>query len=175
MDKRDRMREAIDAFGARYDYDMSYQRALLDAAPDSFEAFSRAQGLPHVRKYLTADQHYTAAISMMQAEDCGDCLVLNVKMAREAGVPGKLIEALLERPADLSPVLADVRAQAFAVSGSPVGDREVGKRLREALGEPAFAELALLLAGLRLYPSVKRALLVARPAAVALAEHAANA
>ena len=170
MQKRDRMMEAIGAFEARYDYDMSYQRELLEAAPESFEAFARAQTLAQVRKHLSVNVFFVAAVALMAAEDCGDCLLLNLKLAEEAGVYPELMKAVLEAPETLPPLLQDVRAQAFAVSRSSVGDAKVGERLRAELGREGFAELALLLAGLRLYPSVKRALLVARPAAVALAE-----
>jgi hypothetical protein len=172
MSKHERQLEAIRAFAEAYDYDMSYQERLLSDAPESFEAFARAQGLAVVQHFLTDEVHWTARISMMLAEDCGDCLVLTLRMAREAGFSDELAGAVLDRPAELPTLLQDVRSMAAAVSRNPLGDAEVGGRLLDQLGPRGFAELSVCLTGCRLYSSVKRALLAARPAAIALAEAA---
>ena len=163
MQATDKYRESIQAFGRRYRYDMSYQLDLLDAAPEAFETFARAQGTSSHRRALPLDAHYVARLAMMQAEDCGDCVAINLRMALEAGVERELLRTLLERPHELSASLRDVRDHAFDVSAKPKPDAARVARLQAALGHDGFAELSVCLAGCRLFTTVKRSLLKARP------------
>lgn len=151
-------RRAIDAFAARYRYDMSYQHELLDAAPAAFEVFARAQGTSGHRRALPLEAHYVARIAMMQAERCNECALLNVRMALEAGVDRALVTALLREPERLDPLLRDVRDHVFAVSSGPGLDAERTERLRAGYGAEGFAELAVCLAGCRLFTTLKRSL-----------------
>ena len=157
---------SIQAFGERYRYDMSYQTELLDSAPQAFDAFARAQGTSAHRQRLPLDAHYVARVAMMQAEDCRDCIQVNLRMAVEAGVPRELMLTLLHRPEELEPGLADVRAHAFDVSRGPTLDAERVERLRSRYGADGFAELAVCLAGCRLFTTAKRSLNKAQPGAV---------
>ncbi|MBX2850180.1 MAG: hypothetical protein KTR15_00375 [Phycisphaeraceae bacterium] len=151
-------RDEIQAFGKRYDYDMAYQLEILEAAPEAYEVFARGQGMSGHRKHLTRNVHFAAHVAMMQAERCTGCLVLVLKMAVEAGVDRGLLELLLEQPEALPDELRDVRDHAFDVSAGRVSDEGRAHRLRRVLGDQGFAELAVCLAGCRLFTTVKRAL-----------------
>ncbi len=151
-------KDAIHDFAQRYEYDMSYQLDLLEAAPGAFKAFNRAQGTSSYRRALPLDVHYVARIAMMQADDCGGCLRLNLRMAVEAGVERELLDKLLRRPKDLPIALQDVRDHAFDVTSQTPPDPSRIERLRTAYGEDGLAELAVCFAGCRLFPTVKRAL-----------------
>lgn len=166
MLKLQETRDAIQAFGERYRYDMSYQTELLDAAPDSFQVFARAQGTSGHRSALPLDAHYVARVAIMQAEDCGDCIQVNLRMAIEAGVDRDLLETVLERPEALPQNLRDVRDHALDVSSRPTPDEARAERLRSAYGRDGFAELAVCLAGCRLFTTVKRSLGKASPSSV---------
>lgn len=151
-------RDEIRAFGERYGYDMSYQMQILDASPEAYEVFARAQGTSSHRKHLTRTVHYVAHVAMMQAERCRGCLILVLKMAVEAGVDRALLHTLLEQPDALPDELRDLRDHVFDVSAGRVSDQGRAQRLRRALGEEGYAELAVCLAGCRLFTTVKRAL-----------------
>jgi hypothetical protein len=102
----------------------------------------------------------------MQHEDCGSCLQLNLKMAVEQGVARELLQTLLDAPEDLPETLQDVRQHTLSVVQGQVVDAECAERIKTALGRAAFAELALCIAGVRIYPTLKRALLKATTCAV---------
>lgn len=156
-------RKAIQNFSDRYRYDMSYQTELLDSSPEAFEVFGRAQGTSGHRKALPLDAHYVARVAMMQAEDCGDCIQVNLRMAVEAGVERDLLLTLLDHPDRLAPELRDVRDHAFDVSTKTTPDKDRVARLRDVYGRDGFAELSVCLAGCRLFTTVKRSLGKANP------------
>lgn len=148
----------LHTFGEAYTYDASYLLELLEASPPAYEAFKSARDLSSYRWALPLNEHFVARIAAMQGDGCGACTQLNLRMAVEAGVDRELLRTLLERPSELPAPLRDVREHAHGVaSGGPV-DPERVERLRSRLGSEAFAELALAIAGSRLFPGLKRAL-----------------
>jgi len=151
--------EELTAFGQAYDYDVSYLLQLNDASPGAFAAFRAAQALSSFREELPLDAHFVTRITAMQGEDCGPCAQLNLRMAVEAGVDRELLATLLDSPAQLPSPLQDVRAHTQAVVTGAVQDHERTKRLRQQYGEAAFAEIGACVAGSRIYPTLKRALL----------------
>ena len=94
----------------------------------------------------------------MQVEDCGACAQLNLRMAVEAGVDRGLLRTLIESPDRLPAPLRDVRDHVRSVVLGTESDSARAARLREQYGEAAFAELAVVIAGCRIYPTIKRAL-----------------
>lgn len=154
----DEIRSLISAFSAKYDYDASYQSAVLEAAPEAYLHFAAARAMISHRDKLPLDAHFVARVAMMQAEDCGACTQLNLRMAVEAGVDRDLLKTLLDDPERLPASLRDIRDHARAVAtGAPLDPKRT-RRLREALGDAGFAELAVCLTGCRIFPTLKRAM-----------------
>lgn len=149
----------IDAFGAAYHYDASYLAELYQASPSAYQVFAAAQAMSTFRETLPLDAHFVARVVAMQAEDCGPCAQLNLRMAVEARVDRGLLTILLESPEKLPGRLGDVRAHVCAVTSGEAGDPERAARLVREYGDAALAELAVCIAGCRMYPTVKRALL----------------
>jgi hypothetical protein len=168
----DDRRARIEDFAARWSYDMSYQRELLEAAPDAFDAFAGGLLISAHRRALPADAHFVARVVLMQAEECASCVRLNLRMALEAGVDRELLRAALERPDELPDALRDVREHVLdVVAGPTTAERpDPGRvaRLWMAYGREGLAELAVVLAGCRLFTTVKRALGKAPAGAVAV-------
>lgn len=150
--------EEIRKFGAHYDYDVSYLEALAEASPGAFEAFVQAMGLGRYRRKAPVDLLAIAKLVALRAEDCGPCTELNVKMAREAGVPEPVIRGALRRGEGLTPEQRDVYEYARAVAANSGMDPELLPRLQERYGHEVVAELAIAVVASRLYPTLKRGL-----------------
>lgn len=153
--------DQITAFEQAYDYDASYLHELLAASPGGFDAFDRARAIAQYREALPAEAFYVAAVTVMQEEDCGSCLRLNLRMAMEAGVDRRLLEQLLNEPQDLPAEFLDVRNHARSVLRNELPDVAAADRIKQWFGEAAFAELGLCIVGSRIFPTLKRALLKA--------------
>ena len=145
-------------FATHYQYDTGYLEQVLEQSPAGFQAFGSAQGLSLYRSALSIEAHFVARVAVMLADDCGACTQLNLRMAVEQGVERDLLQRLLDGGADLPPLLGDVAMHVRAVVAGQAIDLERVQRLRDGLGDEAFAELALTITGSRIYPSLKRAL-----------------
>ncbi|TWT97890.1 hypothetical protein Pla108_20440 [Botrimarina colliarenosi] len=146
-------------FRTAYDYDAGYLEKLLKASPGAYRAFDGGQSMSIYRKALPLDAHYVARVATMQVEDCGPCTQVNLRMAIEAGVERSLLETLLKNPDELPKELRGVRDHARAVVGAEQLDPDRAERLRAAYGDEGLAELAIVITGCRIYPTLKRALL----------------
>lgn len=149
----------LDAFAQAYSYDTGYLSQLLQTAPGAYTVFQAAQGLSTHREHLPLDAHFVARVATMQAEDCGGCTQLNLRMAVEAGVDRELLRTLLETPKRLPEPLRDIRDHAQEVARAPLPDPERAERIRRHYGDAAFGELGAVIAGCRIYPTLKRSLL----------------
>lgn len=159
MNDLTRQHAMITAFGQQYDYDTAYMTELLDASPAAYAAFAAALPLSSHRQALPLAAHFVARITTLQAEDCGACTQLNLRMAVEAGVDRAVLATLLARPDTLPAELADIRAHVLDVVGGSLPDPERAARIRARHGDAGFAELATAIAGSRLFPTIKRALM----------------
>lgn len=157
MDKQAAHRE-IEAFEARYGYDGTYMHELLEASPGGYERFTAFRPMALYREAAPTEAFYLAKIAAMQHEDCAGCLQLTVRQALEAGVDPAVVRAALDGGGDLEPDLADVYRFAADVAANRPRDTSRDARLRRTLGETAIAELALAIAGARVFPTIKRAL-----------------
>jgi len=151
----------LQSFSEAFQYDAGYLTELLDAAPGAYEAFVAGQTMSSYRKALPLDAHYVARIATMQAEDCGPCAQLNLRMAVADGVDRELLATLIDRPDPLPSHLCDIVEHCRAVVTGALADPDRAQRIRAHYGAEAFAELAVCIAGCRIYPTTKRALLKA--------------
>lgn len=151
-------RQALRNFGDDFGYDVSYLEAIIEASPAAFQAFAPVQGMSSFRRALPPEPHFVARIATVMQEDCGACAQLNITMAQRAGIDREVLRALVRKPAELAPILQDVRAHAIAVVGDGPQDPDRFARLQAAYGKEGMAELAICIAATRIYPSLKRAM-----------------
>lgn len=153
------IKSQLQAFSEKYHYDTGYMEALLDAAPGAYGAFSPGADMCKYRKALPLDAYFVASIATMRGEDCGPCAQLNLRMAVEFGVERDLLATLISAPEKLPPHLKDVHDHAHAVTQGPSPDPETAERIRRHYGDEAFAELAVVITGNRVFPTLKRAMM----------------
>lgn len=145
-------------FGTKYQYDTGYMQQLLDLSPAAYDTFAAAMGMSGHRVHLPLDAHHVACISALMADDCGACTQLDVRMALEAGIDRELLRQLLEEPAKLPAALRMVHDYATHVVKQGNADPARVTALRAQYGDAAFAELAVNVLGVRIYPALRRAL-----------------
>jgi hypothetical protein len=150
---------ALDGFSKRYDYDVSYMRAILDASPSAFlRLYDITKAATH-RQAAPLEAYFAAKLAGAMAEDCGPCTQLVVNMAREAKVADAQIEAVLKR--EIAAMSADA-ALGYRFAGAIVArageDDEVREAVRARWGEKGLIDLAYALQVGRLFPMLKAAL-----------------
>lgn len=149
----------IDRFGRKYDYDVSYMRAMLDASPEAFFKFIAVTKLSLHAEAAPKDAVFAAKLVGTLIEDCGPCTQLVADMAREAGVADDVIAAILSR--DESAMSADAAIGylfADAVARRSDDEDAARERVRTAWGEKGVIDLTFALQISRLYPMTKAGL-----------------
>lgn len=150
--------EEARAFSKQYDYDVAYMEDLLERSPTAYEAFLGGMTMSGVREVAPVELLAVARIAALQVEDCGPCLALSLKMAREAGVSEAVIRGALRGGNGLEGDASDVWRFAHAVAANEPLDETWRSALEARLGKGTIAELAVAIAGVRIYPAIKRAL-----------------
>ncbi len=95
--QNDRARSELRAFGAHYDYDVTYLEQILDTAPEAYERFTVLTELARHRQAAPPEAFYAAKLLGALEEDCGPCVQLVVDMAGEAGIAPEQIAAVATR------------------------------------------------------------------------------
>jgi alkylhydroperoxidase family enzyme len=157
MNTRD-FRKEIDEFEARYRYDSTYLRELLEHSPEGYAKFDNFMPLAGHREKLDPTAYWVAKLAAMQVEDCGDCLQLNVRMALENKVSKQVIESVLKGGKGLPEDLHDLYQ--FAVNVAAHNSTEIGlaERIETRFDKGALLELALCIATAKVFPTIKRTL-----------------
>ena len=149
-------RKAVEAFGARYNYDISYMLQMLKVSPAAFHHLGALAKLAAHREKAPVNAFYAAKIVGAVTEDCGPCVQLVVDMAREAGMPPASIEAVLKR--DLAAMDVDTvigfRFAAALVRRVPEED-DAREAVRQQWGEAGVIELPLAVQVGRVFPMIK--------------------
>ncbi|QDU61098.1 Carboxymuconolactone decarboxylase family protein [Planctomycetes bacterium Pan216] len=154
--------DEIHAFQQAYDYDAGYMVELLESSPEAFATFAKAEDAAKYRRELPVEAFHVAGITVMMIEDCGTCLQLNLRMAVQAGVHRETLALLLESPEKLSEPLRDVWEHVSSITRHEPPDPACAQRIKQRYGREAFAELALHAAMVRMYPTLKRGLMMAQ-------------
>ncbi|MBL9134865.1 MAG: hypothetical protein JNK85_03310 [Verrucomicrobiales bacterium] len=111
------------------------------------------------RRRLPPEALHLARLQAIRVEDCGECVQIEVNLARKAGVPPEFLRAVLsEQLENLPSDLADVVRFAFAVAVSASDEDGLRERLRQRYGDAGLVELCLGIASARFFPTLKRAL-----------------
>jgi hypothetical protein len=146
-------------YGRRYDYDTSYLEAVLDRAPAAFLLFSGILPIASYRSTAPASAWFAAKLVGAVSEDCGPCTQLVVNMAREAGVPGEALRAVLERDAAAMDDDVSVAVRfAEAVIGRTADEDDAREAVRARWGDGGVVDLALGIAVGRVFPMTKAGL-----------------
>ena len=137
-----------------------WMRELYAASPKAFFKFNRFnQGMGQHRDVLPPEVAAVAGIAAIKSEDCGPCLAIVVRFAQLSGVADDVIEAAVARRLDaLSPDLADAYRFAEAVAGADHDTADLEDQMRSRYGDRGMIELAFIIASVRVYPTLKRAL-----------------
>jgi hypothetical protein len=150
-----------ETLGTRLDY-------LRDVAGESESAFLKialAIPLTRHRQILPKTVFHLAILVTTQHEDCGECLEIVVQNALKEGVPSHDVRAALDKSYHLLPAPLE-EACAFAQALSQ-GSEDTGLRetLRDRYGTKGLIELGMVIAGARLFPTLRRVLGHARVSA----------
>lgn len=151
-------RSEIEEFETRYFYDGTYLKEMLATAPEAYRVFAGFLPMAQFRLHTEPDVYFTARITAFRETDCGPCLQLAIRKAREAGVTKESIQDVLavERPMD--PLREMVRRFARAILAGGLDCDQLRVNLVEKLGEAAIVELALAVSSAQIFPVVKRAM-----------------
>ena len=88
-------RRAIEAFGRRWNYDVSYMREILaDAGVGALLPLNALTKVGTYRRGVPARVYHAAKITASIAADCGPCAQLAVSMAEADGVEPATLRAL---------------------------------------------------------------------------------
>lgn len=148
----------IAQFEAHYNYDSTYMRDMLEHSPEGFAKFNNFLPLARHHEKLSNNDYWVAKLAAMQAADCGECLQLNVRMAREAGVARELIQAAVRGGDALPADLCDVYRYAKNVAANVPIDEDLLDRIEARFDKGALLEFALAIATASVFPVIKRAL-----------------
>lgn len=146
-------------YARHYNYDTTYLETMLREAPAAFFKFARIMSVAQHREVVPVDAFYAAKLVAVLAEDCGPCTQLVVDMAREAGVAGDQIEAVLADKA-IAMTESTVLGHRFAraVIDRSGDDNDCRDAVRAQWGEKGVIDLSLALAIGRLFPMLKAGL-----------------
>ena len=149
------LRQQEEAVGESMDY-------LRDVARASRSALFKFGLFAPLARHRTAASPAALAVARLVAtrhEDCGPCLQTCVRLASGDGVDAEVIRAVLaSRPEDLDAPLARVYRYAEAVASAALEATELAAEIAAEQGEKALVDLALAIASVRVFPTLKRGL-----------------
>lgn len=148
----------IAEFEAHYHYDAGFMKEMVQHAPSAYDHFQQFLPMARHREQLTAETYWIAKIAAMMVEDCGACLQLNVRMAREQNVDSHLIRAALDGGNDLPKPLKTVFHYAQQVAGQGSVDSDLMARIQSQYSRGQILELGLCIASAKVFPTIKRAI-----------------
>ncbi|MBY0585678.1 hypothetical protein K2X85_00785 [bacterium] len=147
--------KAEKSLGASLHYLRHVMRVSL---PDFFRLRRLGMLLNHRVALPPAPFHVARLVSVM-AEECGECVQIEINLARQAGVPADVLQSILAmRPSDLPEELGDVYLFAECVVQNSGDVEPLRAKMRHRYGERGLVELAMGIALARTFPTVKRGL-----------------
>jgi alkylhydroperoxidase family enzyme len=149
----------LDAFEREIGEPMDYLRHMARASVRSFLDFALRSPTAWRRRRLPPEPYHIARLVAVQSEDCGPCVQTAVTLALKDGVRPEVLRAIVSRrPEALEAELFDVYAFSLAVAGNTGEEERYRDALRGRYGDEGLVELALGIAGARMYPVIKRTL-----------------
>ena len=148
----------IDAAERKFGEKLDYLREIASASPVAFYKFALFLAFARHHKAAPLDAYYLASIGALLSEDCGPCLQIAVNQALAEGVSPWVISSALAGGASLD---ADCKLYldfGRAVSANGPEAEELRLKLAEKLSPAAMVDLAIAVAGARVFPTLKRGL-----------------
>ena len=147
--------KAEKAFGVSMDYLRHIARVSL---ADLLRLRKVGKLLAH-RSALPPVAFHVARLVSVMAEECGECVQIEVNLARQAGVRAEHLQSVLAmRPSDLPEELGDVYLFAECIAQNSGDVDPLRSKMRQRYGEKGLVELAMAIALARTFPTVKRGL-----------------
>lgn len=138
---------------------LEYCKFILWVSFRAFFKFGKFLAVDEYRRVLPPDPCYVARIVAIQDADCGSCVQIAVCQAKEAGVPVKILRAVLDgKLNELPEELSDACRFAEAVVTANGEEDALRERIRLRYGDEGLIEMALGIASCRTFPTIKRAL-----------------
>ncbi len=138
---------------------LDWMRHILRRSLAAYRKVVRFMPMAEHRAGAPKDVWHVARIAAIRHEDCGPCLQIIVNEAVRDGVAPAIVRAALNNDAAaLGPRLDLARRFAMAVAAHADEAEELRQQLVAEIGEDALVDLALTIAGVRVYPTIKRAL-----------------
>lgn len=154
------LRAAVANFERKWDYPSDYMRELIDIDPGAALAFARASGIARRNRGAPPALFHAAKLTTALHEDCGPCAQLAADMAVRGGVSPEVVRAVIAGDvAGMGEQAALGWRFARAVLARDVEAQDAPRRaIVGRWGEGALVSVALAIAGVRLFPTVKQAL-----------------
>ena len=138
---------------------LEYLRYILAESQPAFWKLAMFIPLAEHRSAASPEAYAIAKLVAARHEDCGSCVEINAKQAREAGVEADIIHnTLTGNVATLPAELADVYRFARAVVTQAPETDTLRAELEWQLGRKAMIDLAFALASTRVFTTLRRAL-----------------
>jgi alkylhydroperoxidase family enzyme len=138
---------------------LHYLRHVLRVSLPDFFRLRRLSLLLNQRLILPPAPFHVARLVAVMSEDCGECVQMEIHLARQAGVPADVVQAVISlRPSDLPEELGDVYLFAECVVQNAGDVEPLRTKMRHRYGEKGLIELSLAIALARTFPTVKRGL-----------------
>lgn len=137
---------------------LDYARFLLRASLGAFLRFTKLISVSEYRKRLPAPPYHAARLIATRAADCGECLGIEIRMAAKAGVSPGTVRSILEDPTRLDEELSRVVRFTNSVVEAKYDGDDDREQLRGLYGDAGLAELALAIAAVQAFPTIKRTL-----------------
>lgn len=147
-------------FSRRYEYDVSYLHELAEVSPGAFLRYLMIAPLGQYRKTAPIDAYFAAKMVATTRADCGPCLNLVVKMAREAKVDEATVSSVLRGEADEAndDVQLAVRYANAVIDQDAVVVAETHELIVHRWGQAAITDMSLAVTFGTFYPMLKRGL-----------------
>jgi len=138
---------------------MDYMKDILRTSFPAFRRFAKIFAIADYRGELPADAYHVARIVAARDEDCGTCVQIEINMARKAGVPREVLQAVVAAHPDALPIpLAAVYRFVEAVVRSTGEDDALREVVVSHYGRTGLVEIALAIGASRFLPITKRTL-----------------
>jgi len=148
----------IDAAERKFGEKLDYLRDIASASPAAFYKLALFLAFARHRKAAPLDAYYLASIGALLSEDCGPCLQIAVNQALAEGVSPSVISAAVAGGASLNADRKLYLDFGRAVSANEPEAEEMRLKLAEKLSPAAMVDLAIAIAGARVFPALKRGL-----------------
>lgn len=149
----------VAGFEKMFRYDGTYLHEMIDASGAAAMKFNLFQLMAYHREDVPEDAWLAAKLAGALAEDCGPCTQLGIDMAVKAGTDPTRIVALLrgdEAAAGADAALGFRYGRAVATNSDDT--LALVGAVRRRWGERGLVSLALAVAAVRVYPTLKRGL-----------------